>query len=395
MGLVLKIIKWILLTLLAATLLIALSYGCLKITGKDQKVLTAGVAYLLKPSEPFHEDNMSEAPDYAKEANWLTLPFREDEADLVPTGLAKSNNDGSAPVDVFYIHGTGFINNSRWTSPIRNGTATEDNAKFSLANQASIFNGCCNIYAPHFREASIFAYIALNGDARDRLLDAVYIDISNAFDYYLKKYNNNRPFIIVSHSQGAHLAMRLLREIDASPTIAEKLVVGFLVGSGPVSLTQKFLNSLQHFDVCKNATDIHCVVHWNTYGENGGEKIFSSPEPSICVNPLSWRSDGARAAAELNLGSVPISGAYTMRVAGDDYSDKVAFNSPGAPMPRYTWAQCRDGFLYVADQSGTEYEKLGKQPDKFYHGLDFPLFHMNIRDNVSVRIDSYFNSQSR
>lgn len=84
-----------------------------------------------------------------------------------------------------------------------------------------------------------------------------------------------------------------------------------------------------------------------------------------------------------------------MRIAGDDYSDKVAFESPGAPMARYTWAKCKDSFLYVADQSGTEYEKLGKRPDKFYHGLDFPLFHMNIRDNVSVRIDSYFNFRSR
>ena len=189
MVIALKIVKWILLTLLAVTLLIALSYGYLKTTGKDQKVMMAGVAYLLKPSEPFHEDDMSEAPDFGKEANWLTLPFREDEADLVPAGLAKSNNNGSAPVDVFYIHGTGFVNNSRWTSPMRKGTATEDNAKFSLANEASIFNGCCNIYAPHFREASIFAYLALDSDARDRLLDAVYIDVSNAFDYYLKNYN--------------------------------------------------------------------------------------------------------------------------------------------------------------------------------------------------------------
>lgn len=370
-------------------------YGYLKISGAGQKLLMAGISFMFKPSKSFNKNDMGDAPLYFSDANWLTLPTRVDEADLVPQGLGPSNNDGDAPVDVFYIHGTGYVNNSRWTSPMRSNTATEDNAKFSLANEASIFNGCCNIYAPHFREASIFAYMALSDVERDRLLDAVYEDIASAFKYYWEHYNKNRPFVIVSHSQGTHLAMRLLLEIDAAPSIAERLVVGYLVGSGPVSLTEVYVESLQHFHVCRNATDTHCIVHWNTYGENGAEKMFSSPEPSLCVNPLSWHYDNELAARELNSGSVSISGAYTMRMVGDDYSDEVIYEPPSSPRVGYTWAQCKESFLYVADQEGTDYEKLGKLPDKFYHGIDFPLFHMNIRENVSVRIESYLNSRNR
>lgn len=386
-----KLLKGFSFSVLVIIMILGSGYGYLKITGADQKLLVAGMAFVLKPNNPFSKSDMGDAPLYSRDDNWLTLPARIDEADLVPKGQESSNNDGSASVDVFYIHGTGYVNNNRWTSPMLSNTATADNAKFSLANEASIFNGCCNIYAPHFREASIFAYMALAEGERDKLLDAVYEDIASAFKYYWAHYNNNRPFVIASHSQGTHLAMRLLREIDAAPSIADRLVVGYLVGSGPVSLTESYVESLQHFHVCSNATDTQCIVHWNTYGENGTEKIFSSPEPSLCVNPLSWRNDNELAERALNSGSVSISGAYTMRMVGEDYSDEVIFEPPSSPTVGYTWAQCKESFLYVADQEGTDYEKLGKLPDKSYHGIDFPLFHMNIRENVLVRIESYRN----
>lgn len=387
-----KIIKKILIGVLTIIILGACLYGYLKFTGKDQKTLIVISSYLLSPKEPFNPDKMHKQPNYSDTNNWLSLPSRNDEADLVPINVRESINDGSAPVDVFYIHGTGYTSNRSWTSPIAANTATEDNAKFSLANEASIFNGCCNIYAPHYREASIFAYFALDRVERDKLLDAVYKDISSAFEYYVNYYNQNRPIVIVGHSQGTHLAMRLLREIDLSEDIAERLVVAYLIGSGPVSLTSSYVDSLRSFNICGNAVDTRCVVHWNTYGENGTEKLFSSPEPSLCINPLNWSYGNDIAPAELNLGSVSVSGAYTMRMEGDDYSDNVVFSAHNSPMVGYTWAQCRDSYLYVENQSGTEYEKLGKLPDQSYHGIDLPLFHMNIRENVSSRISKYFTS---
>ena len=344
---------------------------------------------LLKPSSAFSPQTMADQPDYSESTSWLSLPPRKDETDLVPFGLEPSNNDGTASVDVFYIHGTGYLANTSWTSPLAVNSATADNARFSLANQASIFNGCCNIYAPHYREASIFAYIALDTPERDQLLDAVFDDVLKAFEYYLKNYNEGRPFVLVSHSQGTHHAMRLLELLDTQGDIAQQLVVAYMLGSGPVSLTQRYVDSLNHFDTCSSATDINCLVHWNTYGPDGTRKLFASPEPSLCVNPLSWTTQETRVSAEKHLGAAAISGAYTMKMAGDEVSDSVRFEQVAAPMPQYTWAQCRDSFLYIQDQTGKDYEKLGKSPDKFYHGIDFSVFHMNIRDNVGVRISEY------
>jgi pimeloyl-ACP methyl ester carboxylesterase len=381
----------VLLILLMIVLSLVVVYGALKATGKDHSLLMSAVGHMLKPADEFDPARMPAKPDYSLDEHWLTLPGRNDQTDLTPVGIDNAINNGAAPADVFYIHGTGYTNNTSWIAPLTFGTATEDNAKFSLANEASIFNGCCNIYAPHYREASIFAYIGMSASERDSLLDTVFIDIATAFDYFITHHNQGRPIVIVGHSQGTHLAMRLLQKIDRDPRIAKQIVTAYLIGSGPVSLTNQYVNSLLHFSVCKSATDIHCLVHWDTYGENGSSKIFASPEQSICINPLSWQEHEIRIPAEQHLGAAPISGTYTITMNSQDASRQVAFTRPAALMPEYTWAQCRNGFLYVADQSGTDYEKLGKLPDKSYHGIDLPLFYGNIRANVQQRVDVFLH----
>jgi hypothetical protein len=361
----------------------------LNVTGKDQKLLLTVLSFYMKPDGVFDAKKMSAAPNYAVDNNWASLPARKDEADLLPQGVISSINDGTAPVDVFYIHGTGYVGNASWTWSMVNSSATRENARFSLANEVSIFNGCCNIYAPHYREASIYAYIGMPAVKWQQFLDVIYPDISNAFQYFLQHHNRSKPIVIVSHSQGTHLALKLLKEIDASTEVAEQVVAAYTIGSGSISLNQDFVDSLKHFSTCGKATDIGCIVHWDTYGENGKEKIFNSPEQSICINPLSWADDEKVASAELNLGSMPVSGTYSFRL-DDKLINKGTYKEKQNPMSNYTGAQCRDGYLYVDDQTGTKYAELGEMPSHNLHGINFPLFHMNIRHNVQVRIGEYF-----
>jgi len=347
---------------------------------------------MLKPDGNFNEANMFANPDYSKNESWVTLPARNDESDIVPEGIIASSNNGDAPVNVFYIHGTGFTSGQSWTSPIDKHSATAENSRFSLANEASLFNGCCNIYAPRYREASIFTYISVNGNERDRILAAVYPDIARSFDYFLKNFNNNKPFIIVSHSQGTHHAMTLVKEvIDASP-LAKKLVAAYMIGGIMKPVSYEYINSLKSISACENATDINCIIHWDTYGIGGAERIFKSKETALCTNPLTWSTDDKMANKELHLGAAEISGAYTMNFYGADKAQNIKFSPPKSVTTGFTHAQCKEGILYVADLSATEYAKLGIMKDKSYHGIDLPLFHMNIRQNVQARIKHYMNT---
>jgi hypothetical protein len=108
----------------------------------------------------------------------------------------------------------------------------------------------------------------------------------------------------------------------------------------------------------------------------------------VCVNPLSWKRDGGRAPATLHKGGVPISGTFSVRMFGDDSPQGIEFKPLEAPQPGLTWAECRNGFLYVADQSGGVFNRF-ILPGKNYHGLDYPLFHMDIRMNVAERVSAY------
>ena len=63
-----------------------------------------------------------------------------------------------------------------------------------------------------------------------KALDFAYEDIRNAFIYYLKNFNDNKPFIIASHSQGTVHAKRLISEFIDGKELQKKLIAAYLVG---------------------------------------------------------------------------------------------------------------------------------------------------------------------
>jgi len=75
---------------------------------------------------------------------------------------------------------------------------------------------------------------------------------------------------------------------------------------------------------------------------------------------------------------------------GDDIAAGVIFEPLAEPIPKMLQAQCKDGALYITDQTGTPF---GEQGGSFgggnYHGLDYPVFHMDIRENAKRRVKAF------
>ena len=64
----------------------------------------------------------------------------------------------------------------------------------------------------------------------DAYLEESYVDVAAAFDHFLKIIGD-RPFVVMSHSQGSHLSRRLLqRKINPDPALRARLIVGLLIG---------------------------------------------------------------------------------------------------------------------------------------------------------------------
>lgn len=369
-----RVFKW----LLVIVLLLVGAAAAIYFTGNTRTL----IVYFSKPSHGWDLSRKAPAPDYAQADAWVARPGKESFATFVPEGVA--NDAGERGVDVFFVHPTGYLNGGDWNSPLDANSRTEENTKWMMANQASAFNSCCNVYAPRYREASIFRYISAPPDIAQKAMDFAYADVVRAFQHFIANDSHGRPFIIASHSQGTSHALRLIQEHVDGTDLAQRMVAAYLIGS---QVTNAEVDALKTVKVCNSESQTGCIVHWAAWGEGGAPPV-EGLDKLVCVNPLTWTRDGGRAEASLHKGGVPISGQFSVQVWGNDAAQGVTFSPLKAPVKGWTWAECRRGLLTVADQKGGPFDGLDLG-GKNYHGLDYPLFHMDIRENAKVRVAAY------
>jgi hypothetical protein len=322
-----------------------------------------------QPSKKFDASTAVAEPNYSDAINWAALPGKIDPADLVPAGVDKTVQT-EQPVDTFFIHPTGFMRSNTWTSPMDSNSGTEENTLWMMANQASAFNGCCNVYAPRYREATIVSYFG-ETDLRDEVLGFAYQDVKRAFAYF------------IDH----------LKEMMDASELRERMVAAYLIGGIVMPATHKLLDSMSNISACADAEQLHCVVHWDTTAEGASTDLFglARPADSLCTNPLSWQINEEMVTAEKNAGAVFPEGIYNAAIGkGEDASTAQQFATLPTPLQQHTWAQCRDGWLVVQDQQGSVFDKSGTvDASGNYHMLDYSLFYMNIRNNAKLRVNRY------
>lgn len=304
----------------------------------------------------------SQPADYSSLSNWAAHPWKKDNSDRIPKDLQKDHRRDTL-VDVFFLHPTtyfGFKNG--WNAAPGNDEVNTRTDEKPILYQASVFNASARIFAPRYRQATYSAYYTAKKDSADLAFDTAYADLKAAFIYYLENWNNNRPFIIASHSQGTQHAGRLIKDVIENTPLQQRLVMAYLIGM-PVS--NDYFSSLQP---CSDSTQTGCFVSWRTYlkGYAGEEYIGKEKNNVVVTNPLTWRIDSTHASIALNKGGI----LYNF--------DKV--------IPRLTDAQKQGNILWV------------RRPKKFgsflirlknYHIADYNLFYVNIHEDVERRI-GYF-----
>ena len=386
-----RIINRIILGLVGFT---ALILGCVYLGVFGPMIQQLPTVMFGSPEKPFNTDQVVPQLDYSLLDSWVARPEVDDVADLLPAGLTIPENavvQGEAPVDVFFTHPTGFLRGSSWIYTLDRDTATEENTQWMMANQASAFNGCCNVYAPRYRQGSIFAY--LNGDdIREQVLGFAYQDVAAAFDYFIDQLNEGRPFIIASHSQGSHHSIRLLREKVNGSALVNRMVAAYVIGG---NIAKKEFDDLLDVGLCDGPLQTGCAVHWDTWSESVINKPPESAYLNACVNPLSWSVDGGLAAKSEHVGAVPIHGDFQVSMSGQDRPSGVVFEALDAPIEKAVQAQCKGGFLFITDQSENDFGLAGGSfGGGNYHGLDYPIFHMDIRENAKLRSEKFLRNSS-
>ncbi len=314
---------------------------------------------LIKPGHTFAQQAPAAAPDYTQDVFWAALPGREDDADYVLAG-ATPDRQQQAAVDVFFIHPTTYFSNDAWNQPLphpETDTITRENV---LRSQASAFNHCCRIYAPFYRQATLYAFFDDSGSG-DQALELAYADVRAAFNHYLQHFNQGRPFILASHSQGSRHGDLLVRDMIAGRPLQQQLVAAYLVGYS--------LDGNNGLEICTGPSATGCQLLWNTVPADTPE-LFSNTE-TACVNPLNWQPDDTYAGFDANLGAAGF-GADTLE-------------------PGVADARCVDGLLQVSavqsDNFSSQFLDGGN-----YHIYDYGFYYSNIRANASQRVDAFLQT---
>ena len=166
-------------------------------------------------------------------------------------------------VDVFFLHPTTYTHRRRKIPKKLNADIDNKyiNAKTDYSTilyQASVFNEQSRVFAPRYRQAHISLFFSKDKTKADSAFEIAYQDLKTAFEYYLQHWNNGRPIIIASHSQGSKLGERLLKEFFENKQLQNKLVAAYIIG-WPVP--KEYFSSLK---MCGDSLQTGCICSWRT-----------------------------------------------------------------------------------------------------------------------------------
>jgi hypothetical protein len=326
---------------------------------------------MFKPHHSFTEEQHASAPNYGSTAAWAALPG------------ADENANASQSANVFFMHPTTYLSPESWNAafdaPARGvGGGGVDT---TLRNQASAFAKCCRIFAPRYRQATLFAFLDTEGDGV-KAIDLAYQDIDRAFDVFLAR-NGGRPFIIAGHSQGSIHLLRLVQQRIAGQPLEKLLIAAYAIGAAVPA-------DFKAIPPCADAAQGGCLVSWNSVSDANFDRSRGGQVPIwldghydsvgsrrlMCTNPLDWHLDSA-APASANHGSLSSNGA----------------NAAPTLKPGYAAAKCVDGQLVVelpADRP--DFKGLPGTPGSL-HIYDYNLFYANLQENAALRVASVMARQ--
>ncbi|MEM6318409.1 MAG: DUF3089 domain-containing protein [Bacteroidota bacterium] len=358
----------------------------------------------IQPKHNFGEKAAPKPPDYGNLDHWFAHPKIDSKVKLTPIGVLETDAWKSGEVDVFFIAPTLTFTKLGWNAPINHPSSTELISEMIMGGQASVFNSCCRIFSPKYRQATFYSFLGAGNNGR-KALELAYEDCLAAFDYYLAHFNDGRPFFLAGHSQGALHTMRLLDDRIEGTPLAKKMVAAYPIGFWFPQ--DKFGTTLKTIRPAESATEVNCVVAYDTYmntggpirkldraeivygGKNGPKWEKRNKKTPLGVNPLSWKRDHQVVSESQHLGGVHIllEGKKRPDWAGFVSEEPLGLNVVGLSKPyvEECSAQIRpDGFLYVSSPRSWAFKRM-IMPGGNLHLSDFSLFYMNLRKNIEDR----------
>jgi Protein of unknown function (DUF3089) len=332
----------------------------------------------LDPQQPFQTYQPPKAPEYTLRGGWALIPPTPDQ--LRP---------GEKPVDVFFIASTTYNGGADWNGPVGDPDSERKLTRSVLPNYAGPFAPLARLFAPRYRQASLYAYrLTLRDDARDARKLALG-DVERAWRLYLASFNQGRPFIVAGVGQGASLAARLADEIAADPALKTRLVAAYLDG---VLVPAAHFGPGALLPACAKRDEARCVIGWQAVAEgeaaqahrllsrslywtSDGELRDLSGQPTLCVNPVTGGTARPDSGIAEHLGGANATG--------------LAWPDQPKIRAQEVAARCAGGVLWHSRPRSPALRSPGSWADAL-SAPSYNLFYADLAADAKARIRAYF-----
>ena len=308
-------------------------------------------------TQNFKLENSPETPDYNLSSSWAVLPYK-----YSPEFQNYASNAlDTLQADVFYVYPTLNLDKEdlRWNVPIDDVIQNKKVLEKAVLMQASALAISGKVYTPFYRQAHIRSYKMFNNGGKEAL-ELAYQDVKKSFEVYLKKYNNGRPIIILSHSQGSTHTSRLLTDFFDGKELQKKLVAAYIPG---MRIQPDQFNSIQPMT---KPDQIGGFVSWNTFKKGHYPKIDKNwYDGGVTSNPVTW-DNSKFTTLDQHKGFLYTNNKIYEKALKVEITDGLVWSSN----PKFSMRL----FMYLI---------------KNYHSGDINLFWQDIRENSLLRLKTY------
>lgn len=309
-----------------------------------------------------HSNPGPQPTDYSQAGHWLSIPV-----------VANT-------VDVFYLYPTEYVkaNDSDPNVCAIDNPSMLSGSASAFGRQATAFETFANIYAPYYRQADASYALSLPLPEHDALIAGIpTMDATAAFDYYIRNFNNGRPFILAGHSQGSNVLINLLTGyLKDHPEVYSRMIAAYVIG---YPVTAQLIASNPHLKFAEGPDDTGVIISYNTQAPDvvPGVNPVLSGLIGLVINPITWTRTETVATTAEGLGSL--------------MPDPVTFVFSQVPQYADARVDIANGVLIctTADEDGLYALTQQAMPRGVYHSFDYPFYYFNIRANAQNRVNKY------
>lgn len=293
-------------------------------------------------------ERVPDAPDYQDSSQWYVT-------------------DRQASADVFYIISTETGDYMLPNGEIGHYADTyNDSLRAPLYGEMlgvdTLVSGKLNYYSPYYRQCSLQSFE--NDSLATTRMPLAMEDVRRAFDYYLKHQNNGRPFILAGFSQGAHIMLELLKEMDEDTF--QRMIAAYAIG---ITISETH----PHVVAAKGADDTGVTICYNSVRDPNCV-MRNWTKSLVNINPVNWRTD--------SMSATLITEPSPLLPVSEQKKDTMTVHLDTA-----------SGLVIVKGYTAKDYvlPLLGIEGN--YHTREIWLYRDQLRDNMTLRATAFIEKQ--